>query len=120
MAHAGDDFDVRVARATKVERSSPVGRDYLMRFMPETNTAFEDVVGDCFNNGRKGDTETFTVVFDVDAAGSITNVAVSGKEPSDNAMCYAKGIANIKGPPPPESFAEKGFPIVMHTSHTFR
>ena len=33
MAHAGDDFNVRVARATKIERSSPVGREYLMRFM---------------------------------------------------------------------------------------
>lgn len=120
MAHAGDDFDDRVARATKVERSSPVGREYLMRFLPETDAALKDVVRGCFKDGAIGETEAFTVVFDVDAAGSITNVAVSEQAPSEHALCYAKGIANVKAPPPPESFADKGFPVVIHVSHTFR
>ena len=119
-AHASDDFAARVARATKVERSSPVGRDYLMRFMPETNAAFEDVVGGCFKNGKIGEKEAFTVVFDIDAVGSIINVALSDEAQSEHALCYAKGIGNIKAPPPPKAFADEGFPIVIHMSHTFR
>jgi len=119
MAHAGDDFNDRVARATKIERSSPVGREYLMRFMPETSEAREDAVGGCFKSGKKDETETFTVVFDVDATGHITDVALAGTEKSEHALCYAQHIANIKAPLPPESFAEEGFPIVIHMSHTF-
>ncbi|MGO4549580.1 hypothetical protein AB4059_00530 [Lysobacter sp. 2RAF19] len=117
-AHAGDDFGDRIARAEKIERSSPVGRDYLMRFTPETHSAFEDVVSDCFADGKKGDTESFIVVFDVDVAGNITNVAVS--ESSDHALCYAKGIARIKAPAPPESFAEKGFPVAIELTNSMK
>lgn len=117
MAHAGDDFDERVARARKAERSSPAGRDYLMRYMPETNAAFEKIYGDCSRLGRKGGVEAFTLVFDIDAAGSIINVAVAEKDQSEYSRCFAEGMAGIKGPPPPESFAEKGFPAMIEATH---
>ena len=117
MAHAGDDFDERVTRARKVERSSPAGRDYLMQYMPETSAAFEKIYGDCSRLGRRGEAETFTLVFDIDATGRITHVAVAEKDQSEYTRCYAEGMAGIKGPPPPESFAEKGFPAVIDATH---
>jgi len=119
-AQAGDDFDARVARAKKVERSSPVGREYLMRYMPETNATFENIYRDCRQHGIKGKKEIFTVVFDVDAEGRITNIAIAEKDRDEYAQCYAKGLAQIKGPPPPASFAEKGFPVVIQASHDIR
>nr|WP_295375780.1 hypothetical protein [Pseudoxanthomonas sp.] len=120
MAHAGDDFDARVARATKIERSSPVGRAYLMRYMPEAMSTFEKVYGECSSRGTKGTAENFTVVFDIDATGGITNVAVREKEQSAYTKCYVEGITKIKGPPPPESFAKKGFPVVIEETHHIR
>lgn len=119
-ASAADDFDARVARASKVERSSPIGRDYLMKFMPATTEAFEKVYGDCSSEGGKPGMKDFTVVFDIDAAGNVTHIAVREQEQDDYTRCYAKGIGSIKAPPPPESFAEKGFPIVIHESHQIR
>lgn len=121
MAYAGDDFDARVARATKVERSSPVGREYLMQeFMPETDEAFEKAHGDCSSQGQKGTTEKFTTVFDIDATGNIINVAVAEKEQSNYSRCYAERITKIKAPPPPESFAKKGFPVVIQGTYQVR
>nr|WP_295383166.1 hypothetical protein [Pseudoxanthomonas sp.] len=117
VAHAGDDFDERVARARKVERSSPAGRDYLMRYMPETNAAFEKIYSDCSRLGRKGEAEIFTLVFDIDATGSVTHVTVAEKDRNEYTRCYAEGMTRIKGPPPPESFAEKGFPAVIEATH---
>lgn len=119
LAHAGDDFDARVARGHKNERSSPAGREYLMRFASATDAPFNAAVGVCARKQTPGQRVEFTVVFDVDATGSVTDVEVAEKDRSDYTLCYAEEIAKIKGPPPPESFAKKGVPMVLENTHTF-
>ena len=112
-ASAPDAFKARVARATTLERSQE-GHDYLAQFMPKTSTALGKVMGACVT-GKTGPGQSFTAVMDVLANGTIANVEVAPVHAQSS--CYAKRIVElVTAPRPPQKFAEKGFPVVIHTS----
>ena len=117
-AIAADDFDARVAKATKVERSSPEGRDYLLQhFMPEMDKPTTDAMGQCLKGGAIGTTERFIVVADIQADGSFANVAV--QPVNARTTCYVEKLSALKAPAPPEKFAGEGMPIVIKASQEY-
>lgn len=111
---APEGFDARVERATKLEGTAD-GMAYLVKFHAGSKQAFQDVMTRCFNDGTPAATiEPFTLVADIRADGSIAAAEV---HPANaRSSCYAKGLAAIKGSPPPEAFAAEGFPMVIHIS----
>jgi tetratricopeptide (TPR) repeat protein len=103
-------FTARAWRAEHLERT-PEGKEYLSRLIPATGQALTQAMS-CFAGSRPG--ESFTTVMDVMADGSFAHVEVSPV--NARSTCYAKRIRETaKAPPPPASFAESGFPLVLHT-----
>ena len=116
-AAASDDFSDREARAKKLERT-PDGLEYLMGFMQHVDSDTTEIMGHCFRHGEIGTTDSFTVVADIQADGTIANVAV--QPTTDGAQCYAEKFGQVKAPSLPAKFQRSGFPIVIHASQTYK
>lgn len=109
-AHA-DDFSTRVSKAKRVERS-PEGLAYLMKMTEAKDDEMEQFVFDCFPTGPKGGApETVELIADVQADGSLANVAVQPVHP--RSQCYADKHRTLRVLPPPEKWAKGGFPMYI-------
>ena len=116
-ASASDGFASRHASALALERSA-AGREYLMRFMTEVDAPSTALVEKCFEYGKKGTTDRFSLVADVLEDGSIANIAV--RPETSQTRCFAEGMARVRAPRPPAGFAKRGFPIAIDTSNEYK
>lgn len=115
-ASASDDFLGRENRAKALERT-PDGLQYLMAFMQRVEPETTRIMSQCFESGEIGATDTFTLVADIEADGTVANVAV--RPTTDRTQCYADKFSRVKAPPLPARFQASGFPIVIHASQTY-
>ena len=91
---------------------------YLMGFMQHVDAETTKIMGVCFNSGKVGTTDTFKIVADIQADGSITDVAV--RPATDQTKCYAEKFGRVKAPLLPSHFQSAGFPIIIHASQTYK
>ena len=68
-------------------------------------------MGECFPKDVKADTVFFVIIGDVLQNSGLLNVEV--KPQTKMSECFAERLSRLTFPKPPDSFGEKGVPIVF-------
>ena len=111
QANATDTFADRISKARRVERS-PEAQPTLVDFMNEIGGKPQQAMGKCFTDGQP---PSFTLVADLLANGTISNVEI---EPTTPALeCYEREFQKITFKTPiPEQYHKNGLPIFIRTT----
>ena len=111
QAHAGDDFSARISKARKAERSAGA-QPVLMDFMNETYSSQQGAMGKCF---KSGEPPSYTLVADLQANGTISNVVVQPLTP--DLECFQQAFQEITFKASlPEQYRKDGLPIFIRTT----
>lgn len=112
-ASPADLFDARVMRARALERTT-AGREYFKTIVSQQGNALEAVFNACVDRMPKGTKPELTAVMDVQADGTLANVAV---RPANNwTACFEQKFAGRKLPAPPEVAEGAAYPIFYEIS----
>jgi hypothetical protein len=105
-----NDFGSRVQRAKLIEASSE-GEAYQKQLWASAGNKAASAMQACFPRGVKVDTESFTLVGDVNNQHHLQNVEVHPSTPMSR--CFAKRFSSLQFPELPESMHESGMPLVV-------
>lgn len=116
LAVAGQcDFGSRVQHAKLIEAWSE-GEAYQKQLWASAGSQAASAMQACFPRGVKADTESFTLVGDVNNQRHLQNVEI---RPSTlMSRCFAKRFSSLQFPKPSESMHESGMPLVVEMKIT--
>ena len=114
-ASAIETFASRVERAKGVEHSR-AGKAYQEKLMRSAGQGMAHVMKECFPKTASPDILRFTLVADVQADRTLSNIAVVPSTPMTR--CFMSGFAALSFPKPSSKFKTTGMPIVIEMAIT--